>query len=1079
MKRKIVFLGLLVFLGLQLALAQTRQITGTVISAEYGDPMPGISVVVKGTTTGTATDANGKYSLNVPQNANLLVFSFVGMRTQEVEITSNVIDVAMEFDVTELEEIVVVAYGTATKESLTGSVEAVNATAIEKRPVSSVGSVLEGFSAGVQVNNSYGEPGSDPSIRIRGFTTINGSNAPLYVIDGVPFGGNISDLNPQDIESISVLKDAASSALYGNRASNGVIMITTKKGKSNQLSIRAAVNQGVYNRGVKEYERLDADEFMETMWLGYRNHLMSDPNLAYSLNDANAQASSNLISTYLGYNIYNQPADQLFDENGKLVSNAEIYAGYDDLDWFKYMERMGHRQEYSVSADAASDNSNYFFSLGYLDEQGYVKSSDYERLTARTNVTVTPKKWMKVGLNLSGSHQISNNTNGSADSHNSYANPFFFARNIAPIYPVYLHDPATGEYVLDENGNKIYNSGEGRPQYNGRHIIWETELDMDRTFRNTMQSMAFLDIEFLKDFKFSIKGDMNLRNSENQTYNNAIIGDGMGNKGRASRTIYRYKNFTFQQQLTWAKKFDKHSVDVLLAHENYSYNYAYTYGYKTTEVFAGGTELVNFTEITNLTGYQHNYRTESYLSRARYNFDNKYYFDASFRRDGSSRFYEENRWGNFWSTGATWIITRENFMSSIRDKVNMLKLRASYGEVGNDNVNSYYAYMALYTMAQNANLGASYKIQNEALDLIWETSSSFGTALEGRVFDRLDFTLEYFDKRSQNLLFDVNLPLSAGATSTSSAEATTTQNIGSIANRGFEIALDLDVIRTSDWNWNIGLNATTYNNVILRLPEENREDGIISGTKRYLEGHGIYDFWMDQFVGVDQMTGMSLYLPDFERFYIGAEAEEGKTAIPEEYTVLINDEYYTTYTTYAKKDWSGSSIPDLFGSISSAVSYKNFTLSALCTYSIGGKIYDNTYRSLMSVTANPGALHKDLLNSWNGVPDGMTEDSPNRINANGTPRIDYYESSLTNSSSTRFLHDASYFVIKNINLSYEMPKNLLNKIDVAGLTLNASIENLATFTTLQGMNPQQSFNGINNNAFLTARVFSLGAKLRF
>ncbi|MDX9769697.1 MAG: TonB-dependent receptor [Tenuifilaceae bacterium] len=1078
MKRKIVFLGLFVFLGLQLALAQTRQITGTVISAEYGDPMPGISVIVKGTTIGTATDGDGRYTVNVPQNANTLVFSFVGMRTQEIEITSNVIDVAMEFDVTELDEIVVVAYGTATRESLTGSVAAVNASAIEKRPVSSVGSVLEGFSAGVQVNNSYGEPGSDPSIRIRGFTTINGSNAPLYVIDGVPFGGNISDLNPQDIESLSVLKDAASSALYGNRASNGVIMITTKKGKSDKLSLRATVNQGVYNRGIREYERLNADEFMETMWLGYRNSLMSDPNMAYSLADANAQASSDLVSTYLGYNIYNKPNNELFDSNGKLVSDAQILAGYDDLDWFKYMERLGHRQEYSVSADAATENSNYFFSLGYLDEQGYVRSSDYERLTARTNVTVTPKKWMKAGLNISGSHQVSNNTNGSADSHTTYANPFFFARNIAPIYPVYLHDQTTGEYIYDEQGEKIYNSGDGRPQYNGRHVIWESELDMDRTFRNTMQSMAFLDINFLEDFTFSVKGDMNLRNSENQSYNNAIIGDGSGS-GRAKRVFYRYKNYTFQQQLTWKKKFDRHSVDALLAHENYNYNYAYTYGYKTTEVFAGGTELVNFTDITSLTGYQHNYRTESYLSRIRYNYDSKYYFDASFRRDGSSRFYEENRWGNFWSTGATWIITREDFMANLRRQVNMLKLRASYGEVGNDNVNSYYAYMALYTMAQNANLGASYKIQNDALDLIWETSSSFGTALEGRLFDRLDITLEYFDKRSQNLLFDVNLPLSAGATSTSAAEATLTKNIGSIANRGVEFALDIDVVRSKDWNWKVGLNATSYKNTIIRLPEENRENGIISGTKRYMEGHGIYDFWMDQFVGVDQMTGMSLYIPDFERFYVGEEAVEDKNPIPSEYTVQIGDEYYTTYTTYAKKDWSGSAIPDVFGSISSALNYKGFTLSALFTYSIGGKIYDNTYRNLMSVTATPAALHKNLLNSWNGIPEGMSEDSPNRIDPNGTPRIDFYESSLTNASSSRFLHDASYFVIKNVSLSYELPKSMLNKIDVSGLTINFGVENLATFTKLQGMNPQQSFNGINNNAFLTARVFSLGANLRF
>lgn len=1085
MKKKLIFIGLFLLMGLQLIYAQTRLVTGTVTSADDGGILIGISVIVKGTTVGAATDAQGKYSINVPSTATTLVFSFIGMKTLEVPIVGSIMDVIMTSDITQLEEVVVVAYGTATKESLTGAVSAVNATAIEKRSVSTVTGVLEGLSTGVQVNNTFGEPGSEPSIRIRGFTTISGSNSPLYVIDGVPFSGNISDLNPQDIESMTVLKDAASSALFGNRASNGVIMITTKKGKSDKITFRASASNGFYSRGIKEYDRLNPDNYMEVMWKGYRNSLLTTQPLLYPTEAlANAQASSALVSTYLGYNIYNQADNQLFDANGKLNSNVSILPGYDDLDWFKYIERVGHRQEYSVNADAATDNSSFYLSAGYLDEKGYIKSSDFQRFTGRTNISLSPKKWFKTGLTMSASHQVSNFTTG--DGGTTIVNPFYFARNIAPIYPVYLHNQTTGEYLLDEQGNKIYNDGDGRPQLNGRHTIWENELNMDRTYRNTMQTIGFFDVNFLEDFTFTVKGDMNIRNSDNQTYNNAIIGDGAGNKGRASTTLYRYKNYTFMQQLLWKKKFDRHNVDVLLAHENYSWNRAYKYGYKTTEVFANGTELINFTDITRLTGYQDDYRTESYLTRARYNYDSKYFFDASFRRDGSSRFYSENRWGNFWSTGASWIISKEDFMDPLKGVVNSLKLRASYGEVGNDNVNSYYAYMALYTMNQNANLGALYKVQNEAMDLLWETSSSFGTALEGRVFDRLNFSVEYFDKRSQNLLFDVNLPLSAGATSTGSAESVITKNLGTIANQGIEFSVDADIIQNSDFRWNLGLNLTTYKNTIKSLPEQNREDGIISGTKRYLEGHGIYDFWMYQFIGVDQMTGMSLYTPDWEAFHV-AEYDGGgvlipvedKTPIPEEHLVRIGDKYYTTFTTYAVKDWSGSAIPDFFGSISTSLTYKDFSLSVLGVYSIGGKTIDYSYSSLMSVIASPSALHSDLLNSWDGIPDGMTATSSNRIDPNGIPRIDYYTSSYTNATSTRFLQDASYFVIKNISLSYNLPAKIANKLDVAGASVNLSVENLATFTSLQGMNPQYSFAGTSDNAFVTARVFSMGLNLRF
>ncbi|MFA5329613.1 MAG: TonB-dependent receptor [Prolixibacteraceae bacterium] len=1079
--KKIVFMLAFFAIGLNVLFAQTRDITGKVTSSEDGGGIPGSSISVKGTSLGTISDINGNYSLKVPADARSLVFSFVGMASQEIEIgNQKIINVQLVAENVSVDEVVIVAYGTAKKESLTGAVSTVNSKAIESRPVSSVASVLEGKAAGVQVNSTYGEPGTDPTIRIRGFSSVNGSNSPLYVLDGVPYSGNVSDLNPQDIENITVLKDAASSALFGNRASNGVILITTKKGKSGGVGIRATINQGVYSRGMKEYDRLGPNDYMETMWKGMRNYLMtSQPANFPTETVANEEATKSLVSTYLKYNIYNKPEDALFDSNGKLVSGASVLSGYDDLNWYKNIERLGHRQDYTVSGEGGSDKSNYFFSAGYLDEKAYVASSGFKRFTGRANISVTPKKWIKTGMTISGSHQITDFTTGDTGSSGLFINPFNYARNMAPIYPVYLHDMTTGALILDANGNKQYDSGSAysRPQNLDRHIVWETELNMDKTFKNTLQSQVFMDISFLKDFTFSIKGDLNSRTSENQTYNNATIGDGAGNSGRASRTFYRYKISTFQQQLTWAKEFGLNNLDIFAGHENYSYNYSYTRGYKTTETFEGGTELINFTNITDLDGYQNNYRTESYLSRARYNFDHKYFVEGSFRRDGSSRFFKDNRWGNFWSAGASWMISKEDFMASLQDKVNLLKLRASYGEVGNDASVDYYGYMALYELDQNANIGAAYKTQNEAFNIQWETSSSFGIALEGRFFDRANLSVEYFDKRSQDLLFDVYLPLSAGGTSTSSAEATITQNLGSVSNRGLEFIFDVDVVKNQDWKWNLGINATTLKNKIISLPEQNRENGIVDGTKKYMEGHGIYDFWMYQFVGVDQMSGNALYLPDLDKYYVG-EAQDGKTQLPTDYLVQIGDKSYTTYTTYAKKDWSGSAIPDLYGSFSTTLSYKSFDLSMICTYALGGKTLDYSYQSLMSVTASPHALHSDLLNAWNGVPAGITESSENRIDPNGIPVVNYDLSKYNDALSTRFMQDASYLVVKNIGLNYNFPKTITDRLDISNLAVNVSVENLATFTKLQGMNPQQSFSGLNQNAFVTARVFSMGINIK-
>lgn len=1111
MGKKILSLMLCLMASMSIAFAQTRTVTGTVTSAEDGQPVIAASIVVKGAQNiGVVTDIDGKFVLNgVPASANTLIVSSIGMITKEVPIAA-VVNVVLEPDSEVLDEaIVTIAYGAAKKSTLTGAISSVSSEKIANRPASTVTSALEGTVTGVQVNSTFGNPGSDPSIMIRGNGTVNGSSSPLYVIDGVPYGGNLSDLNPADIESMTVLKDAASAALYGNRASNGVILITTKKGSGGRLNVAFSATVGAYERGIPEYDLADARQFMDISWQAFKN----DRQYYYG-DDATAAATyanENLIGERLKLNIWNKAANALFKE-GKLASDAQILDGYkDDLDWFGQAINPGFRQEYNVTASGSSEKSDYYFSLGYLDENGYLKTSGFDRMSGRASVNVKPTTYMKLGLNINATHQNYLNTSTSSSA---YVNPFMYCRNIAPIYPVHLHDVNTGEYILDADGKKQYDRGyyydengirvDTRNQYEDRHVIWENELNKDKNIRNTMNAIATAEFYFLKDFTLTINGNVNLRTDIEQSYDSAVIGDGSGNNGRGKREEYNYKNYTFQQQLRWSHRYGDHSINVLVGHENYANKYDYLYGYKTSEVFPNGNYLRNFTEITNLYNYGNNYRTESYLSRVRYNYQDKYNVEASFRRDGSSRFHKDARWGNFWSIGANWMISKETFMQNY-PWVNSLKLRADFGQVGNDAGSGYYGYQALYTSGQNANKGAYWISQLANYDLKWETGQSWGVGFESRLFNRLNLNVEYFDRRNKDLLFDVILAISAGPTSTGGTNPSITQNIGTISNRGVEIEADFDVYRNRDWKVNVFANATFLKNKIISLPEQDRKKGIIDGTKRFVEGGDRYAFWLYQYAGVDQMNGLSLYEWDDERFYItddntadgnvifGTKEDEEGVAHSlmdgKNYVVINGKPYVWNPGSYGKKAWSGSATPKVYGSFGLNLTWKSFTLSTLFTYSLGSKVYDGIYAGKMGVIANPGSAHSDNLKSWTAAPSGMTETSADRINPNGTPMLYTFSTyggsagqtiSQNAGTSNRWLCSGNYLVIKNIALSYNLPKEWLTPLQIQGLAITASCENLHTFAARKGLNPQYSFGGTTStNTFVTARVFTAGINVKF
>ena len=1079
------------FLSVGISLAQTK-VTGTVVSYEDNEPIIGATIQVVGNAgVGTITDYDGNFTLDVPEGMKTLRITYVGMEPLEVAVSTKTLRIQLRNDVHTLDEVVVVAYGTQKKTSLTGSIQEVKSEAIELRPTSSVASALEGSVTGVQVNSTVGAPGEDPQIRIRGVGTVNGSSSPLYILDGVPYSGSISDLNPQDIESMSVLKDAASAALYGNRASNGVILITTKKGKQGKMNITFDVKQGTYSRGIAEYDRLGAREWMEAQWLNMKNNRMAAGDDAAT---AGAYASKHLIADRLQLNIFDKADEALFTADGKLVSDARIKGTYgEDLDWYKQAIGHGYRQEYNFNANGATEKSDYLVSLGYLDEQGYLKTSGFDRLSARLSGNIQPAEWLKVGVSLNATHQ---NFNAGYGTGNANTNPFNFCRKISPIYPVHAHNLTTGEYYLDGMGNLMYDGGSyidpdgqvvhTRNQYPDRHIIWENQLNTDKIIRNTVNSIAYANIILPYNFTLSLKGSLNLSNDSENKYYSAVIGDGKANNGRLRRTDVRQKNYTFQQQLHWRQEFGVHSVDALLGHESYKLTRNYMASGKDSEIVPNLTNLLNFTQFAQLLDYNDNYTLESYLGRVRYGYDSRYNIEFSFRRDGSSRFAKNARWGNFWSTGASWVISNEKFMKQY-DWVNYLKLRADYGEVGNDSGSGLYGYMALYQQDVHAGKGAYYISQLPNEDLKWETGQSWGVAIEGRLFNKLNFNVEYFDRRNKDLIFNVYNPLSAGATDTTTPQSVTTMNLGTISNHGVEISGDMDVYKSKNWSVNVGASITFEKNKVVKLPEQNR-DGIIDGTKKIVEGMDRYQFYTYTWEGVNTKNGLSLYKFNGDEYFFtdggttyGNPAGAEITGSQKNAVVVIDGTPYSYLTTYGKREFHGSAMPTAYGSFNFSVSYKAFSLYTLFTYQLGGKVMDSNYQLLMNSQSTPTALHKDVLKGWTAEQATATD----AIDRNGVPMlsdapviVSGLEADL-NSTSSRWLTSASYLILKNINLSYQLPKELVRKAGIENVMLTLTCENLFTLTSRKGMNPQQNFAGTQSATFVTPRIFSAGVNIKF
>ena len=1017
-----------------------QQVVRGQVTDPNGEPLIGATVQPVGGGNGAATDVNGEFSLNVPYGVKTLKVSYVGYKTQELPVQPSMA-ITMSDSGTALDEVMVVAYGTAKKTSYTGSAEAVTNKKLELRPVTDATKALEGNVAGLQVTSASGQPGSSPNIQIRGYGSINAYSTPLYVVDGAPFDGNLASINPSDIESMTVLKDASAAALYG----------ATKKGVEGRSNIMWRSTFGWSSRATKRYQHVDQKEYVQLVYEALRNQAIDNGN---SWSDAEAIARASLSSQLGGeqYNPFkNYTWDQLIDPATGQV-RADAQSAWDE-DWYDSIIRNNaFRHEHQLQVTGGSEHAQYMMSLGYLNEDGILKTTNYERYTGRANITSQITDWLGANINLSLAHAMQNFNDYDGTS---TSNPWYTAQFINPLLPVYLKD-INGNTVYDSDGNIQYDWGEATP--NGTRPGSMTDfsslgmLMLDKAYAKRdvagLRTGLVLGSDLAKygwrqGLKLAVNFSMDYVNRNNTKYMNSQHGNQANAGGLLEKYNRRTQSYTFNQLLTWDRTFGEHTVGLLLGHEWYAYEYSYLVAGKTNLV-DGIYELRPATTLLEADSYSDKYRIDSYFGRINYNYGGRYFLSASLRQDASSRFHPDHNKGIFWSVGANWRVSGEKFMQNV-GWINNLSVKASFGEQGNDMLTTYYAWQSLYDLSYSnaTNIGALIaSLENQ--NVSWEKSQNFNAGFDAILFNhRLQLNVDFYNRLTKNMLLNRPMALSTGFTGFM-------DNVGDMRNRGVEASLRITPVRTADFEWNITAMATHNKNKVIKLTKEAPE--LLSGVRIIKEGLPIYTYYMPKSAGVDPTTGYSLYWA-YEKDEDG-NMIEGTEFVTMDRDLAANCKYY-----------QGSRQPDIFGSLGTDFSWKGLTLSVLTTYSLGGKVFDSLYQSDMNLWYLSSTWNKNMLRRWQ-KPGDVTD----------VPRASIAESI---NNTDRFLIDASYFAIKNITLAYALPMSWVSKLGMTGARIFGSVDNLALFTHLDGMDPQYNFSGGTDYDYSPNKTYTVGIELNF
>ncbi len=1070
---KKLFLLLLAVLSIGLcASAQTRTVRGIVVDAETQEELIGASVTA-GPAYGVTTDASGEFAIKVPEGTKTLTVSYVGYQTQKVNIPEKDLKlyVQLKADNELLDPVIVVAYGEQKKSSFTGSAATIGAAQIEQTQVTNVLDALQGKVAGLQLSNTSGAPGSNSqSILIRGFSSINAGNQPLVIVDGTPFSGDINSLNTNDIESMSVLKDAASNALYGARGANGVILITTKRAKLGEATVTVDAKWGSNSRATQDYNYIkNPAQYYETYYRALNNYAINA--LGKDGSSANLWANKQMAESSnggLGYIMYNVPENQLLiGRNGRLNPNATLgrkilYNGQEYYltpdNWMNETYCHGLRQEYTVNISQGTEKSNIMASVGYLSNTGIVAApSSYKRFTGRITADFQAKPWLKVGANVSYSHAVHEDMGSQEGSSTGTTNMFAFATQVAPIYPMYIRD-GNGNIMYDANGIKRFDYGSGgnagltRPIMTDFNALGMAQLDKHTGTDNQFTGTGFIEIRFLKDFKFTSNNNVNILEYRLTDMTNPYYGPGVDVDGRIAKEHDRNTDYTFQQLLNWNHDFSGHNVTVLLGHEWYKTILETIYASKEGIFLPSNDELNGAITDKAPGSYKSEYNNEGWFGRAMYDYENKYFLSASFRRDASSRFHPKHRWGSFWSLGAAWIVTKEDFFNV--DWINLLKVKASYGDQGNDNIGNYL-YVDTYNLINSQGHPAVTPNTKGNEYISWEKNGNFNAGIEFELLNaRLNGSIEGFYRTTHDMLMSFPLPASSGFMGYYA-------NVGNMMNAGIEIELNTTPLKIGDFTWNIDLNFTWYKNRITSLPEERRpllsngiNYGFTNGNWLYSEGHPMMTFWMPKYAGVDPDSGESLFF----------KAEKDANGI------ATGDLATTTDYSEATQFDCGTALAPIYGGFATTFLYKGFDLSLAFNYQIGGQVYDSGYANLMASPVNSGGsnIHADILNAW--TPDNK---------GSNIPRFQYGD--LNNSQNQdRFLTNASYLSLQNINFGYTFPSKWMKKLYLNKLRVYFAAENVWVWSKRQGLDPRQSFTGTpNDNYYAPIRTLSGGLTVTF
>ena len=943
----------------------------------------------------------------------------------------------MKSDAEVLDEVMVVAYGTVKKSAFTGSATVVDQDKI-KSPAVSFDKSLAGQVSGVQVMSNSGQPGSGTSFRIRGSGSLKASNEPLYVIDGVATTSTeyssiaeenesssniLSSINPNDIESITVLKDAAAAALYGSRAANGVVVITTKSGKEGKARVNFNA-QFSWSKLGKAYDMMSSADMYKMIYQGYRAK-------GETMEEANASAQGAL--THNPYNVENP-----LDENGNVVDGAKLVV---DTDWQKEVFRTAPSQDYNMNVSGKNDKTNYFFSIGYTKQGGITPASDFKRYSAKANINTKVNRWFNAGLNVTFSHSIQNTTVESSAG----ASPLYNALSFPNAVPVYIVDNE-GNPVLDDNGNKQYNFT--NPVSRDFNPLAIPLMDVNRSKFYRLLASGYAEITFFKGFFFKTVFSPDYVSTDEHRYWNKEHGNGPTYNGRLDKYHHVDLMYTSTNTFNYTNIFkDVHSLNVMAGMEYWQSTYE--------TLYAGGRGLLG--DMQELAGASGSFSPSSdttketlisYFGRAEYAYKDKYNFSASLRADGSSIFGADTKWGTFWSLGASWRINQEDFLKDI-EWIDNLKLRLSYGTSGNKSGLARYASLGLWTTSADylygSNIGVGHDQLVNAL-LGWEKQGMFNVGVDFSFWNRFYGSVDFFNKTSDGLLYDVPLALQNGLSSI-------TMNAAKTSNTGFEIVLGANILR-GPLVWNMDLNASFIKDKIKDLNGEN-DVRMTDYQKIWSVGGSQYEFYMPTWAGVDPDNGSPLWYK-------------------------VNDDgTRTTTSVYSEATYErqGRSTPLAYGGFINTFSYKNFDLTIQLNYSLGGKIYDNIYAGMMHDGATTAQnMHVDALEAW--TTPGQHTNVPK-----------YAVNNATNSASlsSRFLYDATNVKLKTITLSYTLPKNLgvFSKV-ISGAKLWVSADNLCTWFADKGYKGYDDIDiyGVQGYktypySFPTPRTFSIGANLTF